>query len=242
MYAAKAKYDLMNRRAPYTREKIFSFDAETNGIWGEPFAIGAVVMQHGRIIDQYVASCELENPVEWVKDNVLPHCPRPTHDGLASLLQEFGVFYHKHREGSTFVTHMGYIVEAYVLRLMREYAIIGEWEAPYPLHDVASMILQDNPKPRIVFNSGTFYQSVLDNDKKHNTGLDPTSVDKFIQQARHIGNGHPSKRPDGIPDAVHNPLYDAWAAAEAFTFLREGEIDIPWNEGWEQVKPLINTQ
>ena len=29
-------------------KKIFSFDAETNGLWGQAFSIGAVVYEDGR--------------------------------------------------------------------------------------------------------------------------------------------------------------------------------------------------
>lgn len=35
--------------------KIFSFDAETNGLWGEAFALAAAVYEDGELIVSFVA-------------------------------------------------------------------------------------------------------------------------------------------------------------------------------------------
>lgn len=224
-----------NDNVEYVHETIFSFDAETNGLWGEPFAIGAVVLRNGKIIDKFVAASQLPNPIPWIKENVLPHCPAPTHETTESLLREFGQFYHKYRNGVTFVSHMGYIVEAYVLRLMRQYGIIDEWEAPFPLHDVASMILQHNEKPKIRFMTGFFDYEKMKNQKYK---FDPTSVDAFIEYSQANGETKYSIRPSDIPTEIHNPLYDAWAAGAVFSLLRKGTIEIPCYLAENQIETM----
>jgi hypothetical protein len=124
-------------------KKIFSFDAETDGLWGQAFAIGAVVTdEHGKELDRFLA--KLPDSVitdAWVKDNIHINI-KSTHTTYADMLKDFSVFYMKHKQDSTCVVRMGYIVEAKLLRDMVEYGFIGQWDAPYPLIDISAMLLQ----------------------------------------------------------------------------------------------------
>lgn len=53
--------------------KIFSWDCETNGLWGRAFAIGAVVYEDGVEVKTFYARCPIEGKVDtWVEENVLP--------------------------------------------------------------------------------------------------------------------------------------------------------------------------
>lgn len=122
--------------------KVFSFDAETNGLWGKPFSIGAIVYQDGieiakffgRLPDEFVTN-------EWVKDNVLPTLPKEvTHTEYSELLKDFSLFYMENKEDSHVICHMGYIVEAFLLREMHDLGFIGDWDAPYPLIDVEGLL------------------------------------------------------------------------------------------------------
>jgi len=117
--------------------KIFSFDAETDGLWGQIFAIGAVVYQDGQKIAEFYGRHDYAPKNEWVRENVLPNLRPATHDTYQRLIQDFGAFYMLHKLGADVVTHMGYIVEAHLLREMRMVGAMGEWEAPYPLFDVS---------------------------------------------------------------------------------------------------------
>ena len=53
--------------------KIFSFDAETNGLYGQAFAIGAVVTDDEKEIARYISRCPIDGKIDkWVAENVLP--------------------------------------------------------------------------------------------------------------------------------------------------------------------------
>ena len=171
------------------RRNVFSFDAETDGLWGQAFAIGAVVQNGlgeeitrfvGRLPDSAVTN-------EWVRENVLPTLSGVpvTHESYGELLADFAKFYLANKEGADVVVHMGYIVETKVLRDMHELGLIGEWDAPYPLFDV----------------SGNLQAG----------GADPTSVDKFAtEHGLSVGE---------FEGGTHNPLYDSAVTAAVYQHL-----------------------
>lgn len=223
--------------------KIFSFDAETDGLWGDAFAIAAIVYEklpsefgdvhiadHSNIMegdykyfrpamqeeyeqyghtkewgngytsykivggksnwvetDRFMALLPSDNVKNgWVRENVLPALGGiiPTHESYEEMLSAFSKFYMKHKAGADCICHMGYIVEAHVLREMRRLGFIGEWDAPYPLFDV----------------SGNLQAA----------GEDPTSVDTFAKNS-------------GLKIAeygtTHNPLYDCEVAGKVYIRL-----------------------
>ncbi len=140
--------------------KIFSFDAETNGLWGTAFAIGALVYDEsgqeiarffGRLSDEAVTD-------QWVRNNVLPTLSGlpVTHESYDALLSGFAKFYLANKEGCDVLAHMGYIVETKLLRDAHDMGFIGDWDGPYPLFDV----------------SGNLQQA----------GYDPTSVDAYVKK------------------------------------------------------------
>ena len=194
-------------------EKIFSFDAETDGLWGNPFAIAAIVyekvgkkkslqqcmptawstaqngyyeyaqevyesqpntewVETARFIAR-LSDTAVTNP--WVIENVLPTLANinPTHKTYESMLSDFANFYKAHKADADCICHMGYSVEAHLLREMRRLEFIGDWDAPYPLHDVSGNLQQ--------------------------VGEDPTSVDGYATK--------------------HNPLYDCEVAAKVYMHL-----------------------
>ena len=57
-----------------TTAPVLSFDAETNGLWGQAFAIAAVLFnENGAETARFVGRCPIEGEVNsWVKTNVLP--------------------------------------------------------------------------------------------------------------------------------------------------------------------------
>lgn len=140
------------------KNKIFSFDAETDGLWGNPFAVAAIVYENGaevgsiclRLPDSVVAN-------QWVKDNVLPTLQNipVTHDNYEEMLRDFAAFYMQQKEADV-ICHMGYIVEAHLLREMHRLEFIGDWDAPYPLLDVSGNL--------------------------QSAGEDPTSVDSYAKK------------------------------------------------------------
>jgi len=104
--------------------KVFSFDAETDGLWGRAFAIGALVYDEaGNEIARFVGRLpDSEVTNQWVRENVLPQLigVPVTHQSYDALLTDFAAFYMAHKNGADVIVHMGYIVEAKVLRDMHD--------------------------------------------------------------------------------------------------------------------------
>lgn len=170
-------------------KKIFSFDAETNGLWGQAFAIGALVYdESGAEIARFVGRCPIEGEVDkWVAENVLPKIADipVNHNDYASLLASFAEFYKANKQDADVIAHMGFIVEVKILRDLHERKLIGDWDAPYPLLDVSGNLQQ--------------------------VGEDPTSVDKYVQK-HNLSVGE-------FEGGTHNPLYDSAVAAVVYRHL-----------------------
>lgn len=177
--------------------KVFSFDAETNGLWGQAFAIGALVYdENGTEIARFVGRLPNEVVTDgwWLSteegetltrfEKVRRAIP-VTHDTYYDLLVSFATFYLANKKDADIIVHMGYIVEARILRDMHDRGFIGDWGGPYPLYDV----------------SGNLQAA----------GEDPTSVDKFAQK-HDIVVGE-------FAGGTHNPLYDAAVTAAVYRYL-----------------------
>lgn len=171
--------------------KIFSFDAETNGLWGAAFAIGALVYDEngaesarfvGRLPDSEVTN-------GWVREHVLPKIADipVSHTNYDSLLADFAAFYKANKNDADIVVHMGYIVEARILRDLHDRGLIGDWEGPYPLYDVSGNLQAAN--------------------------ADPTSVEKFASEHGLVVGE--------FAGGTHNPLYDSAVAAAVYRHLVE---------------------
>jgi hypothetical protein len=169
--------------------KIFSFDAEANGLWGQAFAVGALVYdESGAEIARFLGRCPIEGPVDsFVRERILPQLwtVAETHETYDGLLADFAAFYKANKEGADVVVHMGYIVEARILRDLHDKGLIGDWDAPFPLYDV----------------SGNLQAA----------GEDPTSVDKYAAE-HNLAVGE-------FEGGTHNPLYDSAVAAAVYRNL-----------------------
>ena len=122
-------------------KKIFSLDAETNGLWGQAFSIAAIVIENGDETARFIARCPIEEPVNsWVAENVLPQMETipETHDNYISMLSAFMQFYIEHKTDADVIVHMGLPVEARLFLDAHAAKIIGDWDAPYPLIDISA--------------------------------------------------------------------------------------------------------
>lgn len=153
-------------------KKIFSFDAETNGLWGQAFAIAALVYdENGNEIGRFLGRCPIQGDTNpWVKDNVLPQLTAvaETHSDYDSLLADFAKFYLANKADADIVVHMGVPVESRLFTEMHDRGYIGDWDGPYPLIDLAGSLRQ--------------------------AGEDPTSCDKYVAkfglEVRDFGTSH----------------------------------------------------
>lgn len=171
--------------------KVFSFDAETNGLWGQAFALSAAVYDGGAMIAAFTGYLGSDGVTDgWVRDNVLPKLEglEQTHDSYDEMLGDFARFYMEHKKDADIIAHMGVPVEAKVLLDMHQKGLIGDWDGPFPFLDVAGVLKAK--------------------------GYDPTSVDKYNE---HHGLLAGRSEVEGL--ATHHPLYDSVAAAVAYQHL-----------------------
>lgn len=126
--------------------KFMVFDVESIGLHGEGFAVGYVVVdESGQEIDQGYFACEpywADGDPEgraWVNDNVIPHLQAATHEFPHEVRAAFSAAWLRWRaEGCLLVADCGWPVEARFLAACVEQRRLGQWEGPYPLHDVAT--------------------------------------------------------------------------------------------------------
>lgn len=132
--------------------KVFAFDVESDGLWGNPFAIGAVVkyLESGVVIDRFQA-CLPDSTVKnkWVIDNVLPALEmfHVTHENRESMISDFAKFYMDYKKKCDIICHIPIPVESNLISEMHRLHFIGEFDAPFPLIDVAPMLdlIGENP-------------------------------------------------------------------------------------------------
>lgn len=125
---------------------ILSFDAESNGLHGEAFAIGAVLLPDdpNSLTEHFFARCPIAGDVDpWVRDNVLPPlaAERETHATAREMRDAFWTWLTSHMTGAVVVVDCGWPVEAGVLSACVADDPSRAFKGPYPLHEVASLLL-----------------------------------------------------------------------------------------------------
>lgn len=138
--------------------KIFSLDAEVDGLYGPAFAIAAVVRDGGKEIARFVGRAPdslVTN--EWVRANVLPALAGMgvTHASSEELEESFWAFWEAQKSGATCIAHVGSPVESGLFRRCVERRPAERtFNGPFPLHEVGTLLLA--------------------------LGEDPTSVDGYV--------------------------------------------------------------
>jgi hypothetical protein len=177
-------------------KKVFSFDAETNGLYGQAFSVAAITYdKEGRELNRFVGRCPIEEDVDgWVAENVLPQMEGipETHSSYEELLKAFVDFYKAEviiqgEWGPTpdgevdVIVHCGVPVEARLFIDAVKAGLLGMFEGPLPLKDVGTL-------PGIG-------SSVDSYNKEFDLTIDPEQL---------VGG-------------THNPLYDSAAAFAAYS-------------------------
>ena len=124
--------------------KILSIDAESNGLYGQAFAIGAYVTNDGGEIDRLVSRCPIRGKTnEWVAENVLPNITDIDIDqpNYTALLENFYKFYSEHKNEADVIAHIPHPVETRLFRDMVKQDLDKRvFEGPFPLIDVGSIM------------------------------------------------------------------------------------------------------
>lgn len=165
----------------------FVFDIESVGLYGKGFAAGIVVIDRDKkILEKRYLDCPVhaaegrKEDFEWVLENVCPYLP-PTialpKDCIANhystpffVRQAFwGQYVYWKDKGAKFWADCGYPVEAGFLRdCVADDPTNRTWEAPYPLHDIATLKLAKGLDPIAAYG--------LPKEQQHN----PVCESEFI--------------------------------------------------------------
>jgi len=126
-------------------KNIFSFDCETNGLYGECFAIGVVVLSpEGLIIDKFSGIAQIEDiDNEWVKENVIPNLiGLQQFSSRKQMRNTFWDFWMKHKDSCICISDFGVPVESgFFKQCVLDDLENRQWNAPYPLHEVETLLI-----------------------------------------------------------------------------------------------------
>jgi hypothetical protein len=137
-----------------TTDRIISIDAETNGLSGRAFCVALTLSDHTGEIGSRVLRCQIGdvfvNP--WVAENVMPaiaDVPENCPGGYPQMLAEIGLAVDAWGGRDTMmIAHIAWPVEARLL--LDVYSGERVWDGPYPLIDVASVLLAKGFNPTTV--------------------------------------------------------------------------------------------
>lgn len=130
-----------------SQTKLLCFDLETNGLHGQAFAIGALVIDmQGKVHDQFTARIRLTSKVDqWVADNVLPAIAdmEVTHKNYKEMREAFWTWFVTAQAKSDYtIVSNGYPVEYRFLLDCQDADIEARyWQHPFPLIDLSSLLL-----------------------------------------------------------------------------------------------------
>lgn len=142
MQSKQAKMPSLN-----SKTKLLSFDLESNGLHGEVFAVGAILMDaEGKVYAQFEGRTKIVGQVDaWVEKNVLPaiNDMPVTHTTYKDLREDFWKWYLKTEPECDYVlVSNGYPVEyRFLLKCQEENLTERYWQHPFPILDLTSLLL-----------------------------------------------------------------------------------------------------
>ena len=163
--------------------KLLSFDVESNGLHGEAFAVGAVIVDgKGEVLEEFQARCPLPESLDsWVKEHVLPPIKdmAVTHQDQKSMRTSFWNWYITSKANATHVLACNpYPVEARFLIACQEDDLTARYfEHPFPFLDLGTLYIK--------YGATTSEQR-----------------NELVTEAS-----------AGTPNLEHHPRFDAWVAA-----------------------------
>lgn len=132
---------------------IFSVDAESDGLYGDIWAIGAVVMnQRGSVLDFFMGKAAVDAVRdEWVRENVVAPCAKlGEFKSRPDLRTAFWHFWMKWREKCVCVGDFGAPVEALLFRkCVEDDPAERTWLGPYPMHELGTALLLGGVDPDV---------------------------------------------------------------------------------------------
>jgi hypothetical protein len=150
---------------------LLSFDAESNGLHGEVFAVGAVVLRDdGTDAETFFARCSVPAACDpWVFENVLPALaatPR-THETPRAMRDAFWQWLMARQSESVVVVDCGWPVEAGLLSACVADDPSRAMKGPYPLHEAASLLLAAGMDPMASYAERVLSPEALRTHRTH---------------------------------------------------------------------------
>ncbi len=133
--------------------KILCFDLESNGLHGDVFAVGAVLMdEKGKSLSEFTGRTKIIDKVDaWVEKNVMPAiADMPiTHGSYKDLRESFWRWYIDTEPNCDYVlVSNGYPVEyRFLLKCQEENLEERYWQHPFPILDLFSLLIQAGIDP-----------------------------------------------------------------------------------------------
>ncbi len=137
------------------KSKWFVFDVESVGLHGEGFAVGFVILDHeGNKLEEGLYSCPIntargirKEDIDWVNENVTTF-GITSHPSPWQMRQAFWEKWSEHRDTAELVADCAWPVEAkFLIDCVEDDSLSRYWHGPYPLHDLASMLLAHGHDP-----------------------------------------------------------------------------------------------
>ena len=130
-------------------DRFLVIDVESVGLHGEGLAVGWVVIERqGRrtLADGISVATEIYRGwgvPDWVRENVIPNLPPPTHPDAASLRADFWKLWrHWQARNAVLAADVPWPVEArFLAACVDDDRETREFQGPYPLLDIASVRL-----------------------------------------------------------------------------------------------------
>jgi hypothetical protein len=124
----------------------FIFDVESDGLYGEGFAFGCIVVKDNEIIEKFSVISKTEIKEKWVIDNVLPNLEDKDFDKTVEtnkeLRNEFYKYYCKTKEkykAIEFYSDCNFPVETnFLADIARDDLNNRAFNMPFPLIDIAT--------------------------------------------------------------------------------------------------------
>ena len=137
-----------------SRRNIISIDVESNGLYGQPFCVGAVEMDWGgRVYRHFLGRCPLDEVEDdWVLENVIPALEdiEETHKSLGEMQRDFVSWLcdaMARNKNAIVLVDAGFPVDCnFLYNAIRSgssesgHKWIREKYSPYPLIDLASVL------------------------------------------------------------------------------------------------------
>lgn len=123
---------------------IFLFDVEAASLYGEGFAVGAIVCNNGKVLDTFslMSTDVAANASTWVVENVLKSLvDMPKCKSGKQLRQAFFNFYRKHQDTCDIWSDVNFPVETnFLISIVKDNENDREFSMPYPLYDIANFV------------------------------------------------------------------------------------------------------